>query len=215
MEDSAVHVEWQLEGISVSPQLFHQWKHQKYVHSRWHSALSGAGSGCCSLCADSGNYTVVWSKFIFYFLFIPITDLSVTGKTGDISGDSSWGQDTENGDCPQKHLVTLLLTDWLTVDWLITDWLFTDWLTDWLLTDWLIDYWLTDCWLTDWLTDCLLTDWLKDWLTDCWLLTDWLTDWLTEMWKNGISVGLECYSYKHMNIYKDKSIMYYRCIQNQ
>ena len=35
--------------------------------------------------------------------FIPISDLSVTAETGDISGDSSSrGQDTENGDCPRK-----------------------------------------------------------------------------------------------------------------
>ena len=38
-----------------------------------------------------------------YFSFIPISDLSVTVKTGDISGDSSSrGQVTENGDCPRK-----------------------------------------------------------------------------------------------------------------
>ena len=36
-------------------------------------------------------------------VFVPIWDLSVTVKTGDISGDSSSrGQDTENGDCPRK-----------------------------------------------------------------------------------------------------------------
>ena len=35
--------------------------------------------------------------------FIPISDLSVTAQTEDISGDSSsQGQDTENGDCPWK-----------------------------------------------------------------------------------------------------------------
>ena len=35
--------------------------------------------------------------------FIPISDLSVTVKTRDISVDcSSWGQDSENGDCPRK-----------------------------------------------------------------------------------------------------------------
>ena len=35
--------------------------------------------------------------------FIPISDISVTAKSGDISGDSSSrGQDTGNGDCPRK-----------------------------------------------------------------------------------------------------------------
>ena len=41
---------------------------------------------------------------VFIRVFIPISDLSVTAKTGDVSGDSSSsrGQDTETRDCPRK-----------------------------------------------------------------------------------------------------------------
>ena len=63
-----------------------------------HCTLYSASSMVC-------NYTYSLVNIFVFFLFscIPISDLSVTVKTGDIPGDSSsWGQVTENGDCPRK-----------------------------------------------------------------------------------------------------------------